>query len=689
MSILRVNKDHLKEHGGAQLVGMPKMEAPETGDPLVFWTQHPTHPEEVKLHEFATGKSAKSGGGGAEFVPFSGRPELIRQLLPALQEQLTYAASKSVAQMYTALRNWWRILDSVELAAAETGQDMKRVEDVRLLTQVHSEAAHRRTMPRTQFGNFRSLVDVTRLALGAGETHWESPEDDTPEKHIPPEEHRKALRIAVKRECRQVLGHWAICDELKVLDIPPEDPERLKLWTCVRHMQEVQQSTGKALPSPHELNNCSDYKQWTHDHLGAGLRFLRATAFPDSRDAVAVWTQCLINTPWNPSTLLSLDVTQRFLVDHFKDDPADPHRRWVLVGQKERSGGKDQFVFGMWKTLDGPGHLIKTYLSRVEPLRDLIKAELASALTRYARMQREGEEPEEARKLFARIASLKRGCRSVWLFVNQKGEVNWLQEQHQHYVGYVDGVTVSYLDEVRHHINLHRVAGGEKSIPKVTPKDFRVWFAHYVYRSSRGSILAVRAALGHSSLLTTVGYVNTNILNQEASDAARKFMDILVDELDRGRVDLTILSHLYRHGTLTLEQEKRLAELRSLPKSREGIACKDAHHPPAHIKATPGEACDNQRCLLCVEHAALLPESLDGIAMREAELRALQGFLPATTWVEDRYDIELENHKLALRRFDVNHVMAARRKWSQAIARGVHIIPGVPPEKIADLIERT
>lgn len=696
MSILRVNKDHLKEHGGVQPVAAQSLEAPQTGDALVFWTKHPKEPVQVNLHEFASGKSKGSGG---KFVPFSGRPELLTQILPALQEQITYAARRSVSQFFTALRNWWRVLDSVELAAAKAGQVIERVEDVRLMTNVHAEAAYRRHMSRTNFGKIRSLVDVTRLALGARATHWEIPEDDPAEKHLPPEDQRRSLRVAVKRECRKVLEHWAACEELQVLDTPPEDPERRKLWACVRHMQAIQKKTGKVLPSTQELNNGSTYKQWTHQHLEAGLRFIRATAFPDCRDALAVWTQCLINTPWNPSTLLSLDVSERFLFDHFKDDPADPHRRWVLVGQKERSGGKDQFVFGMWKTLDGPGYLIKTYLARVEPLRDILKAELASAQARYLQLRRKANsdgkvigdqaEPEEAGKLFARIASLKQGCRSVWLFVNQKGEINWLQEHHSHYAGYVNGETASYLDEIRRDLNLQRVAHGEKPVPKVSPKDFRVWFADYVYRSSQGSILAVRSALGHSSLGTSVRYVNTNVRNQEASDSARKFLDILVDELDHGRIDLTILAHLYRHGKLTPEQEKRLADLRTLPKSREGVACKDAHHPPAHLRATPGEACDVQRCLLCVEHAVILPESLDGIAMREAELRAMQNFLPATSWVEEKYDIELENHMLALRRFDLNHVIAARRKWTQLIARGEHLIPGVPSDQIAESTEPT
>lgn len=678
MSLQAINKDHLSAHAGVSLVAGYAIAPPESEDVLVFWTRHPTRPREVDLNEFSSGKSAKNGNGGAGFVPFIGRPSLIHQLLPAIRESLAYSSTKTVDQFYIAIRNWWRVLDQVELAARRVGEEGLPVLDVRSLTVIHAEFAKRAGMLRTKFNIFRSIVDVTLLALRERATYWESPEYVPPEHHLPPQNQRDAFRIAVKRESRRVLAHWENCDELRNLTVPPDTPDQAQLWMCVRHVSSIQLQTGSPVPSSEELNGGSTYKQWTHEHLGVGLRVLRATAFPDGRDAQAIWTQCLINTPWNPSTLLTLDVRQRFLFDHFKDDPTDPHRRWVLVGQKERSGGSDQFVFGMWKTKDGPGHLIKTYLSRVEPLRAVLEQELEKAKASYAELQLNTNERKEASKIFSRIAALEEGCRRVWLFVNQKGKVDWLQEHHSHSSGYVDGRTVPYLEEVRARLNSQRKVEGADIIPKVTTSDFRVWYADYVYRASHGSILAVKTALGHSQVVTSIGYVNNKMLNQEASNSARKFLEILLDELDRGRVDLTILSHLFRHGELTAAQQVLLSEMRSLPKSREGVGCRDAWNPPAHLKATPGRVCDKQRCLLCAENAVLLPESFDGIAMREAELITMQATMPATTWVEEKYDVELENQKLALRRYELNQVMQARRKWSSAIASGDHVVPGVP-----------
>jgi hypothetical protein len=390
--------------------------------------------------------------------------------------------------------------------------------------------------------------------------------------------------------------------------------------------------------------------------------------------------------------MLTLDVGKRFLFDHFKDDATDSHKRWVLtpesytlVGEKERAGGKEQFVVGMWKTRDGAGYLIKAYLTRVEPLRDALKAQLTEALQRYQEMQDAGLDTDVVSAQFAKIQLLKQGVRSVWLFLGATNEIDWLNQNQV--CSSIGGKRATYLDKLRHQLNLKRAAQNETLIPNVLLKDFRVWFADYAYRSHFGSILAVQKTLSHSQLRTSVGYVNTNILNQEASDSARRFLDILICELDKGRVDLTILAHLHRHGPLTPEQERQLMELRALPKSRQGVGCKDPNHPPAHLQATPGTACDVQRCLLCVEHAVLLPESLDGLAMREAELRALQGLLAATVWVTERYDIELKNHQHALRRYDLNLIMPARKKWAGAIACGQHIVPGIPLEEPPKMME--
>jgi hypothetical protein len=704
VSIRTYNKDHLKEHAGVTQAASVRVEAPQSGDPLVFWTQNENEPCEVNLHPFADGQNDvnSSHRGGRKFIPFTGRPELILQLTPAIKESLWFAAKKTVDTYKNALREWWRVLDGVEAAATIANQPMARVEDVRLLTHIHSDFAHRSGLQRQRFSTFRALVDTTRLAIGVRRTYWESPEDPDNLKHIPPQEQRNALRFEIRRTCRSVLERWAQSDQLSQLATEPKYPIDANLWRNVQYMRSIQKKTGKALPTPDDLYDVAP--PWTLNTRGNFKLPFRESVFPSHRDADAVWLQCLLNTGWNSSTLTSLDVTKKFLFGHFKDDPNDPHKRFVLspqtyelVGEKERAGGKEQFVTGQWKTLDGPGHLIKTYLERAEPLRNVLKEKIAKEKLKYEQMNDADYKARTAQ--FAQIKNLEQGVRSVWLYVNRAGDIGWISATNNP-SGKVNGKQCPLLVEVLNLLNTQRATANARRtennetlpdllapIPHVAPKDFRVWFADYVYRASHGNMLHVKKALSHSRLGTASRYTDTNILNQEATEAARRFLNILVGELDSGRVDLTILAHLYRHGTLTPEKEELLAQTRTLPKSRIKVACKDARHPPSHIKATANESCDVQRCMLCHENAVLLPESLDGIAMRTEELRALQGFLPIETWIEEMYEIELKNNLMALRNFDLNQGLAARKKWAQAIAAGEHYVPGMPLASSPDLLK--
>ncbi len=704
MSIRLYNKDHLKDHVGITQAASVRIEAPDSNDQLVFWTQHDKYPCEVNLHSFSKGqeKSNHSNGGGRRFNPFTGRPELILQLSPTLKEVLWYATRGTVYGYMNALRDWWRILDDVENAAAAVGQPMTRIEDVRLLTQVHSEYAHRNGMTRQAFGKFRALVDTTRMALGGHQTYWESPEDPDEQKHIPPQEQRDALRFAIRGNCRSVLKRWAQSDALSQSDTEPDCPDEAKLWRNVKFMRDIQKKTGKLLPTPDDL--CEDIPPWALNSAGTFRLSLRNSVFPNHRDADAVWHLCVLNTGWNPSTITTLDVSKKFLFDHFKDDINDPHKRYVLspqtyelVGEKERAGGKEQFVTGQWKSLDGPGHLIKTYLERVEPLRGELKQQLALEQLKYKKID---DANYNARKTqFALIKTLEQGVRSVWLYVSRRGDIAWISNLTKA-SGYSNGKQVFFLTEITQILNSQRAAVNARRaenkeallaplpiIPLVAAKNFRVWFADYVYRSSNRNMLQVKRVLNHSRLGTTGRYLNTNILNQESSDAARRFLNILVADLDASRVDLTVLAHLYRYGEITPEQEILLAQARVLPRSRMNVACKDSRHPPQHIKATEGESCDVQRCMLCPKNAVLLPESLDGIAMRVEELRALQGFLPIETWVEEIYDIELKNNLMALRKYDLSQGLTARKKWAKAITTGDHYVPGLPIASIPELLE--
>lgn len=679
MSIRKTVKNRLAD-SELSLVYLARPETPTSKHPLVFWTQHREHPVEVDLREFANGKREDEKRRSSE-KSFSGRPGMIQQLLPAIKENLAVASPNTVIGLLSCLRYWWTILDNVEAQLAASGKPADRVDDVRKLTLLHREEARRSRMDRQSLSRFRGLVDVTRQALGVKPTYWQGLEAQDTEKYLPPLEQREDLRQAVKRECTRVIDQWDKFDRLERLTSEPDESGDAALWRALRYLREIQQRKNGLVPTIEDLNglDAGGHEGWFFHRFGIRPGAILHTGFVSRRDALAIFTQCMATTGWNAAVMLNLDVDTEFLRDHPKDDPNDPNSRWVLTGFKERAKGAEQMAVGPWKASYLAGSLIKRYLQRVNPLRSLVKVRLEGARIRYAIAKKEAPGSLQTTTLFKEITELQRMQKSIWLYLDVDGQVQALDRIFRFSKGGgPDGKKNStYLDTLRADLNLYRLQKGKEAIGNVTYRDFRLWFADYLYRSSLGNMLVVMLGLGHKHIGTTQSYVNTNLANRDAENRALEFQEILTDELSIGRIDLTILAFKSRHGEFSQKMEEMLAELRRLPRSRQGIGCKDPQNPPPNVKATPGQPCDSQRCLLCKQHAVLLPESVDGIAMREAELKAMQECLPMTSFVEGGYQMELENQEHALRLFDQDEVSLARAKWALAIAQGKHIVPGV------------
>ncbi|MGB4066217.1 MAG: hypothetical protein WBK19_20510 [Azonexus sp.] len=680
MSIRRYNKNHLPEHAGVALATHEMLEPPDTDDPLRFWTQHPRENTLIDLHIFAEGQSEKPILAGLWSGPFSGRPRLIRQLTPVIQAELLGTAELTALEAIKSLRAWWRLLDAVEAAAKNAGQAMARVEDVRLLTDMHREAAHRSGMRRTTFNTLRRYAGLTLTALGARRLYWNAPEDPEPKRHLPTDEQTKALRIALKQAWDKVRQRWALADRFRASAIEPDDENDVQFYHHVRHFAEMQAKYGKTLPSAEELR---DGKSVTNFYKSTSLELItmRATAFPTRSDVDAAYHQALVSSGWNPATLLALDATQPILRSH----PKNPARfvispeSYELVGTKARAGGAEQMIFGLWKNSSGPGFIIKTWLERTAPLRQQLREMLAEARARYAETTL-SDIPTAVREAeFERMTQLEIGCRSIWLYVDRYGEIGWLENRTLRTPLLINGKLRPYLSAVLFQLNAERSARKEPAIPPVTASDFRDMFAAYVYRQSGGNILAVMWALRHKHVNTSVTYVDSNILNAEHDAAARNFLNHLFAELEAGRVDLTILAHLQRHGKPTPEMEQRLMEYRKLQRSRINIACKDPFHPPSAIQpaSESQQMCGPQRCLLCKSHAVVMSDSMPGIALRVEELLAIQQGLPVDGWAKSSFQDELDNGLAILALFSPDKVTEARQQWAQAIISGTHRVPGL------------
>lgn len=706
MSIGNKNKDHLKEHAGVELVA-PVM-APTSDDPLRFWTGHSTENTLIDLYPFANGEDQNphpNGRSGSWGGPFSGRPVLIRELAPAIQARCALASQGTSKDYLGTLRAWWKLFDALESTPNENGQKLARVESVADLHALHESAAHQRNMYPGNFRYFVSLVNDARK-LRKPRLHslpWIAPKRGEPIRHLIPEDQAMELKIILKQDWEGVRRTWARndlirteaqrratfadapkgADEFVGPPTPPFSEEDERLLKNLNHFQRIQQVTGLPLPSSEQLREGKN-KSFLN-YYGLEVRVMRAISFPTVEEADIAYHLALMGSGWNPSTLVRIDASKPDRIfEHPKNDAqrvlAAEDEEDSMQSDKPRARGKTQYCIALKKNKASPPAIVAAYLERAAPLREQLRRDWEVANAELDRLRATQADQAALELQFKKVQKLQEGSRSVWLYVDSRGNINWLDWRKWNRYHNSAGNPVSYLALVLERLNKQRASRGESPISSVTPSDFRDIYARWVYVQSGGNILAVMLALGHSTISSTGKYLDNNIFGAENDEHVLRFMTALFSELELGRIDLTILAQLVRHGQLTPEMQARLDEYRCLIKSRVGVGCADPRHPPGHVAPDhpEGKLCGTQRCLRYCQNAKFLPESVDGIAMRVEELVMMSDHLPRETWVRGDFPAELAvGEYLLAKLYQPGIVTEAREKWRGKIASGEHLVPGM------------
>lgn len=703
MSIGKTNKDHLMGHAGVAAVGGEPPEPPKSDDPLYFWTNHPMDNYAVDLHPFADGEfenphpNGVKGGfwGGA----YTGRPSLIAELAPAIQASVSLLGKGSAMVCESALRAWWRIFDAYEITPLPNGQHPPRIESVADLNELHEAFAHQQGISRRYFVIFRNLASATRQFMKLSLLFWVAPKDNDSIRTLIPDDQAKELKTALKQDWERVRKTWAGNDAIRQEEnrrtsgetarhLDEEEDRLLKNW---QHFQSIQLKTGRILPTGEQLLDGKRHVTLSHHNLQRKL--MRSILFPTVEEADIAYHMALMNSGWNPSTLANLDAESPYLVTtHPKDqgqlvltseggDAPQEEEEATLQAPKPRARNKVQFCTGLVKHTSSPPFIVAAYLKRVESLRELLKQQHADAVKELEGMRSRQADAKIIEAQYLKTQKLRQGCRCVWLYVDFGGNINWLNLRYfARYQRNGSTQMVSYLTLILDRLNAKRTEHGKSHIAAVTPSDFRDIYARWVYKTSGGNILAVMLALGHKSITSTINYVENNIFSAENDAHTLRFMTHLIGQLREGRIDLTILAQLVRHGALTPEMEARLKEYRTLMKTRVGAGCSNPRNPPAHVAPNhvPGRLCGTHRCLKDCPNAKFLPESVDGVAMRFEELLLMLERLPRETFLRGEFDKELgEVESLLETLYPSEKVRLAREKWRQRITSGKHIVPGL------------
>lgn len=654
-------KDHLRAKGPMlSIVEEPLVS--EVLDPLRFWTVHPTKPCLVDLAVFDSGQLEARGRSKRWNGPFSGRPALIAEMIPVIRDHLMPLTEKSVAQFMNALRAWWRLFDVLDAEMPDAPSPTSTAQ----LTELHRQRALAQGMDRLIFGNFLLLVNKTRVALGLKPLYWQRPEARNPTRHLAPEWQTELVRHELKHRWFAILDRWELADKLLREGTPlvatecasTRHTEQDHLLKTYQRLENAIEKTGLARPPGKDLYGDDSKDQFYKEY--SLLEALRGR-YPDGDDIRVAFHLCLANTGWNSAVFLDLNVNESFIEPHPKDAA-----RYILRGIKDRAGGNEQVTEGLFKTRGGPAFVLQTLIARTAPLREQIAKELQGCQEQLK--QGAQLELEKRIALEERIAALETGLRSPWLYVSAVGDgLHWLAGDS------VRGK--AFLSDVIADINRRQPV--DRQLSDMKASDLRDAYAARVYHASGGSILAVKKALNHRRLSSTRDYLDNSLLREEHRKLYITFSTAMWEEIRiYRRVDPTILAMWSRHGEVGQEHYRRLETYRNLMRSRIRVGCKDPKNPPKHIAPQfqpDGEAiCPVQRCLLCIEHAVIFPDSLDGLCKRLAELLYLQANMSATAFTQSSFGEEMENIELALLGFDQPSVKQHTQEWVSRIADGSH-----------------
>jgi len=658
----------------AILATLPKstaLRAPEV-EPgsLIFFTKHQSDPTSVDLTRFATGTSGslRKGEVKGRLKP---RPDLILELLPAIHEEYDFARSETIKSFERDLASWWRLFDAIE---EDAGASYELI-SVAQLTDVHRQRAWDSAMAPGAFRMFTKLANLTRRALGLREVFWEAPRAKTPDRKIPPLELVAPVWHGMKRGVFSTFDRWDTAEAL-IGGQTPQDNSEEALLANYRHYTNVRaaHSKGATYPSVDQLHDGLSKRQ--RRERGLSIETMYDGFFPNAVDVRQAFHLALAGSGWNPEPLLTLEVDYSegaksrtpFLEDH-----PSASGRYVMRGFKARGNSAPVYV-GDFKTTRSPGAIIVRFVAQTWPLRQRVLEELSEAQKEYDRARRRKVNIKELTPLYDKVNSLIDRAKSPWLYISRGRVFSLTSDSFRA----SSGGRANTLRVLIAELNKQRKRAGKELIPYFKPSDFRDIFATYIWQVSGGSILHIRKALQHRRLKTSQTYIENNIT---AIEGARRYSSVTNGVMDslkpNAKFDITLIAKAARDGPVTANERKRLEEYRQLTRSRLGFGCRDPKNPPREIdpnfEADGTRSCENQRCILCRHHGVLLPESIEGVAMRNAELLWLREHTPISVFLDGQYQEELDNCESAGKHiFDPVSYQQKLAAWQLKIAAGEH-----------------
>lgn len=625
------------------------------GSEFTFWTCHPEKSTFVDLTFLAYGSNYTSKAGRGSRKEFSGRPELLRQLMPYIRLVWLGYAPPTVRQNVGSLRTWWQILDQVEASVHEGFPGVKRVVSVTDLSDVHASVARQHKIAAMTHYTLVRVVNLCLKEMGQPPVYWPAPAYMERTADLPEYWEIEKIRHQLKRLWFSTLDRWDEADRIAqscpTLALAVSTKNCHAGFRCAAGILEDPSPAGEAVWKLLGISKKSNYL-WSHLEGAFGR-------YPSGADVKAAFHLILLASGWNSQTLLDVDVTGKFIEPH----PTNPDYH-ILWGIKNR-GNSVHFVLGRNKRSDSPGSILRRLVARTAPLRVKIQNQLLVV------EQALEIDPRNTDLLLKRL-ELRKAAKSPWLFVNgsRSGIVSYLATSAD---TSINSLGESFLGGIIESINLTLPLDCQIRT-NIKASDFRDAYIGFAYEFSNYNILSAQIAATHKSARSTQSYLRQRQWRAHSAKKIRIFTQGLWDEISNTKtVDPAILRGLVERGEVTDEQRTRWNVYKD--RTRVGVGCKDFKNPPSYIapQHVDGKGCRVQRCTLC-EHAVVFEDSLDHLARRIAELESLRDSIPVPSWAASSFTDEQEATEAVLQNFDRDLVKSRIAHWKKQIFAGMHRI---------------
>lgn len=634
-------------------------------DPLHFITTHPKKPCVVDLRPFVNGVSATVNT-RLKRESFTGRPQLLHELLPAIV-QLTWHAPKHTVEWHLkALRAYWRLFDKDESA-----------HPVRCLRDVNEFVGLLQLKERIRGSNtsaFLKIVNLAREKIALPPLYWPRRDDNPRSVDVPPRRDIMLVYADLKHRVISARKRYEEADSLAKSgrDLTVKGVSKsthMSMADCHATYRALLSREKKLLLTWTEIESLSIYNQT----LLRSIREVVAGIYPTIQDVQASFLLFVLKSGWNPQTALEIDIEGNYVNNH---PTADGYH--VVRAIKNR-GGTIQEATGQDKSELSPKRLLEHLIERTRPLRSFLQQKLEKLRAQQAESPGDDE-------LRLEISSLAAKVRSPWLYAIPRGASNMVDALNFESVGRSldvnEGSTVmkslvAMLNKRLKEANERAKAAGRKvepfqSILPLTITDFRDAYAHYAYETSGYNWLMVKLALGHRNDESAKSYLRKRHFKMEGEAKIVKLTTAIINDIKTYRiVEPAFLFAQVEREPLTEQQRKRYFE--QTGRTWVGTGCMDFHNPPPEIAPShvSGKGCRVQRCTLC-KYAILFPDSVDLLARRLAELNHLQRQLSVVTWHESSFGEEKISTESILQLFEQQVVESRLMYWEKEIAEGRH-----------------